>query len=145
MSWHKLAETRVVSPIIISRLRWPIEPKFSQVCYFIYKLWYTKCEPLDNTVYRKCPMALKKTKGFKGYESLTSQNCCFIEKQAIIVYYFVILSIWGDTLPGGLLVVIQCNNLIISQRWRHFQTGNISPEVLHLYYCNMTPSELFQH
>ena len=25
---------------------------------FIYKLWYTKCGPLDNTVYRKCPMAL---------------------------------------------------------------------------------------
>ena len=25
-----------------------IEPKFSQVCYFVYKLWYTKCGPLDN-------------------------------------------------------------------------------------------------
>ena len=35
-----------------------IEPKFSQVRYFIYKLWYTKCGPLDNIVYRKCPMAL---------------------------------------------------------------------------------------
>ena len=31
--------------VIFSRLRWPIEPKFSQVCYFIYKLWYTKCGP----------------------------------------------------------------------------------------------------
>ena len=54
----KRAETRVGFPVIFSRLRWPIEPKFSQVCYFIYKLWYTKCGPLDNTVYRKCPMAL---------------------------------------------------------------------------------------
>ena len=53
------AETRVGLPAIFSRLWWPIEPKFSQVCYFIYKLWYTKCGPLDNTVYRKCPMALK--------------------------------------------------------------------------------------
>ena len=48
----KRAETRVGFPVIFSRLRWPIEPKFSQVCYFIYKLWYTKCGPLDNTVYR---------------------------------------------------------------------------------------------
>ena len=45
------AETRVSFPIIFSRLRWPIEPKFSQVCYFTYKLWYTKCRPLDDTVY----------------------------------------------------------------------------------------------
>ena len=54
----KRAETRVGFPVIFSRLRWPIEPKFSQVCYFLYKLYYTKCRPLDNTVYRKCPMAL---------------------------------------------------------------------------------------
>ena len=47
-----------VFPVIFSWLRWPIEPKFSQVCYFLYKLCYTKCGPLDNTVYRKCKMAL---------------------------------------------------------------------------------------
>ena len=41
----KRAETRVGFPVIFSRLRWPIEPKFSQDCYFIYKLWYTKCGP----------------------------------------------------------------------------------------------------
>ena len=34
----KPAETRVGFPVILSRLRWLIEPKFSQVCYFIYKL-----------------------------------------------------------------------------------------------------------
>ena len=45
-------------PVIFSRLRWPIEPKFSQVCYFIYKLWYNEVRDLDNTVYRKCIMAL---------------------------------------------------------------------------------------
>ena len=39
----KHEETRVGFPIIFSQLRWPIEPKFSRVCYFIYKLWYTKC------------------------------------------------------------------------------------------------------
>ena len=44
--------------VFFSRLRWPIESKFSQVCYFIYKLWYTKCGPLDNTVYRKCQWLL---------------------------------------------------------------------------------------
>ena len=54
----KRAETRVGFPVIFSRLRWPIEPKFSQVCYFIYKLWYTKCGPLENTVYRCCVIAL---------------------------------------------------------------------------------------
>ena len=54
----KRAETKVGFPVIFSRLRWPIEPKFSQVCYFIYKLWFNECGPLDNTVYRKCPMAL---------------------------------------------------------------------------------------
>ena len=54
----KRAETEVGFPVIFSRLRWPIEPKFSQVCYFIHKLWYTKCGLLDNTLYRKCPMAL---------------------------------------------------------------------------------------
>ena len=54
----KRAETRVGFPVIFSRPRWPIEPKFSQVCYFIYKLWHTKCGPLDITVHRKCPMAL---------------------------------------------------------------------------------------
>ena len=58
MSWH--GET-VGFPVIFSRLRWPIEPKFSQVCYFLYKLWYTICGPLENTVYRKCPMALIST------------------------------------------------------------------------------------
>ena len=42
----KRAETRVGFPVIFSRLRLPIEPKFSQVCYFIYKLWYTECGPL---------------------------------------------------------------------------------------------------
>ena len=47
-----------VFPVIFSQLRWPIEPKFSQVCYFLYQLWYTKCGPFDNTVYRKCPMDL---------------------------------------------------------------------------------------
>ena len=46
----KRAETRVGFPVIFSRLRWLIEPKFSQVSYFIYKLWYTKCGPLENTV-----------------------------------------------------------------------------------------------
>ena len=54
----KRAKTRVGFPVIFSRLRWPIEPKFSQVCYFIYISCDTKCGPLDNTVYRKCPMAL---------------------------------------------------------------------------------------
>ena len=34
----KRADTRVGFPVIFSRLRWPIEPKSSQVCYFIYKL-----------------------------------------------------------------------------------------------------------
>ena len=54
----KRAKTRVGFPVIFSRLWWSIEPKFSQVCYFIFKLWYMKCGPLDNTVYRKCLMAL---------------------------------------------------------------------------------------
>ena len=35
----KRAETRVGFPVIFSRLWRPIEPKFSQVFYFIYKLW----------------------------------------------------------------------------------------------------------
>ena len=55
----KRAQTRVGFPVIFSQLRWPIEPKFSQVCYFICKLWYTKFGPLDNTVYRCCAIALK--------------------------------------------------------------------------------------
>ena len=58
---HDTAKTKVGFPVIFSRFRWPIEPRFSQVCYFIYKLWYTKCWPLDNTVYRKCPMAVRIT------------------------------------------------------------------------------------
>ena len=37
----KRAETWVGFLVIFSRLRWPIEPKFSQACYFIIKLWYT--------------------------------------------------------------------------------------------------------
>ena len=57
----KREETRVRFPVIFSCFRWPIEPKFSQNCYFIYKLWFTKCGPLDNTVYWNCPMALKGT------------------------------------------------------------------------------------
>ena len=55
----KRAETRVGFPVIFSQLQWPIEPKFSQVCYFIHKLWYRKCGPLDNTVYRCCAIALR--------------------------------------------------------------------------------------
>jgi hypothetical protein len=31
----KHADTRVGFPIIFSQLRWPVEPKFSQVCYLI--------------------------------------------------------------------------------------------------------------
>ena len=53
-----MLNTRVGFPVIFSQLRWPIEPKFSQVCYFIHTLWYTKCWPLDNTVYWTYPMAL---------------------------------------------------------------------------------------
>ena len=41
----KRADTRVGFPVVFSRLRWPIEPNFSQVCYLIYKFWYTKCGP----------------------------------------------------------------------------------------------------
>ena len=59
-----------VFPVIFSRLQWPIEPKFSQVCYFLYQLWYTKCGPLDNTVYRKCPMALKAVDTIGNCQSL---------------------------------------------------------------------------
>ena len=62
----KRAETRVGFPIIFSRLRWLIEPTFSQVCYFIYTLWYTKCGSLDNTAYQKCPMALRPLFGYLG-------------------------------------------------------------------------------
>ena len=43
VSWH--GETRVGFPVIFPRLRGPIEPKFSQVCDFIYTLWYTKYGP----------------------------------------------------------------------------------------------------
>ena len=46
----KHAETRMGFPVIFSRLWWPIEPKFWQVCYFIYKLWYTKCGPFTDVV-----------------------------------------------------------------------------------------------
>ena len=52
----KRADTGVGFPVIFSRLRWPIESKYSQVCYFIQvikKLWYTKCGP-----WTKGPMAL---------------------------------------------------------------------------------------
>ena len=55
----KRAET-VGFPVIFSRLRWPFEPKFSQVCYFRYKLWYTKCGLLDKTFFRCCANALKR-------------------------------------------------------------------------------------
>ena len=58
---HDTVKRGWVFPVIFSRLRWLIEPKFSQVCYFLYQLWYTKCGPLDNTVYRKCPMAVTTT------------------------------------------------------------------------------------
>ena len=54
----KRAETRVGFPVIFPRLRWPIEPKFSQVCYLIYNVLH-EVWALDNTVYRKCPMALR--------------------------------------------------------------------------------------
>ena len=54
----RITDLFVGFPVIFSQFGWPIEPKFSQVCYFRHKLWYTKCGPLDNTVYRKCPMAL---------------------------------------------------------------------------------------
>ena len=39
----KRAKTGVGFPVIFSRLQCPIEPKYPQDCYFIYKLWYTKC------------------------------------------------------------------------------------------------------
>ena len=61
MSWHgetcgnKGGFSRYFLPTPMT-----IWPKFSQVCYFIYKLWYTRCGPFDNTVYRKCPMALSR-------------------------------------------------------------------------------------
>ena len=71
----KHAETRVGFPVIFSRLWWPIEPKFSQVCYFIYKLWYTKCGTLNNSVYRKCPMAFTKCQGFP---SCTGRSARFV-------------------------------------------------------------------
>ena len=34
--WNALLfEKTIKHPVIFSRLRWPIEPKFTQVCYFI--------------------------------------------------------------------------------------------------------------
>ena len=53
----KRGETRVGFHVIFSRLS-VIEPKFSQVWYLIFKLWYMKCGPLDNTVYRCCAITL---------------------------------------------------------------------------------------
>jgi len=42
MSWHvETCRNKGGFSCIFSRLRWPIEPKFSQVCCFTYKLWYT--------------------------------------------------------------------------------------------------------
>ena len=50
---HILSVTQgVFSFIIFSQFRQPIELKFSQVCLFVHMLTYTKCGPLDNTVYR---------------------------------------------------------------------------------------------
>ena len=53
------AEIRVGFPVIFSQLRWPIEPKFSQVCYFILSCDIHEVWAFDNTFYRKCPMDLK--------------------------------------------------------------------------------------
>ena len=54
----KRAKTGVGFPVIFSGLRCPIEPKFPQDCYFIYKVVIHEVWDLDNTVYRKCIMAL---------------------------------------------------------------------------------------
>ena len=76
----KRAETRVGFPVIFSQLRWPIEPKFPQVFYFIYKLCYTKCGPLDNTVYRCCAIALKPFAHLMG-KCLKKTRDIFINKK----------------------------------------------------------------
>ena len=55
----KQADTRVGFLVIFSRLRWPIEPKFSQGLLFDIEVVIHEVWALGNTVYQKGPVALK--------------------------------------------------------------------------------------
>ena len=76
----------------LSILRWPIEPKFSQVCYFIYKLWYTKCGRSDNHVNWKCPMALR---DYQAYTFLLLFMCLFTTSWVVSIDLRYFLSTWN--------------------------------------------------
>ena len=106
--------------------RWPIEPKYSQVCYFIYKLWYTKFGPLDSTVYRKCQRALKRkwfllrftntcTRQRKGRSYFLTMGCSVLSLSLCYAIYF----------PLSLAHCFQKDTQDLSFRWSHVICNNI--------------------
>ena len=48
-----LCNKGVFSFIVLLQLRWPVEFKFSQVCYFMHILRYTKCEYWSLTITKR--------------------------------------------------------------------------------------------
>ena len=48
----------VFSFIFLLQLRWPVELKFSQICYFMHMLGYAKWEYWSLTITKPCPVPL---------------------------------------------------------------------------------------
>ena len=74
-------ETRVGFPVIFSWLRWPIKPKFSQVCYFILS-----CDTQSVGLGQYC--LTKVSNGFKSCWSYFShnENWCLILLESSVLY-----------------------------------------------------------
>ena len=111
-----------VFPVIFSRLWWPIEPKFSQVCSLIYKLWYTKFGPLANTVYRKCPMALQ-------FYLQKKNEIPFINGEITSLLLLILLLPLSSSRPGALQTFVWTQPPA-RESWTWWQTahGMVHPQ-----------------
>ena len=101
----KRAKTTVCFSAIFSWHRWPIERKFSQFCYFIYNMWYTKCWAMDNTFYQCWAIALR----LKDKETVHDHIVFVLLILRIICYIF-----WIITCKSADAAICKCNESLLN-------------------------------
>ena len=102
MSWHETCRnksgfSRYFSPDSNDRLSINVHV----FDLYVYKLWYMKCGPLDNTVYRKCPIALNgQTFRSIAERSLSEAKFIFYLRTMVINYIIqCIIQLLGFSIP----------------------------------------------
>ena len=126
----KRAETRVGFPVIFSRLRWPIEPKFSQVCYFIC----IRCDPRSVGLGQYC--LPKVSNGFKHKKYLSTTKLCApnygYQPKCQILYTICDCNLlnYAEQFLGGIGVISWTSNYMEFQKAVAEQTSLLSKQLV---------------